>query len=209
LCCAGFVSAGIGVAAYELRALRTVELQSVDARFSIRGPLPPPKSVVLVGVDNWTFKALGYAAVQAAWPFPYRHWARVIRRVAAGHPKAIAVNYSFMKSTDPADDRALIRSIAKAGHVVLAVGDANFPFFGGPSALREIGAVQGYSNLLPLADSDGVVRQVPHSVDGMTEFGIVAASVADGRPVDWPGGGAQWIDFAGPPGTVPEYSRWP
>jgi adenylate cyclase len=101
---------------------------------------------------------------------------------------------------DPAGDRALIASLAKAHDVVVAV-PADYPIYAGPA----LGASQGTQSYELMSDPAGVVRRVPRSIGGLTPIGIAVAAVAEGHPVRWPGRGPQWIDFPGPPGTVPEY----
>ena len=47
----GAVAVGVGVAAYATHLLRRSELQSVDARYSIRDRRERPRGVVVVGID--------------------------------------------------------------------------------------------------------------------------------------------------------------
>ncbi len=58
---------GLGVIAYETNLLRSLELSTVNTRFSIRGRQRPPTNVVLVEIDSTTFDELGLQ-----WPFPRR-----------------------------------------------------------------------------------------------------------------------------------------
>ena len=205
---AGAIAAGLVGAAYAAHTLRSVEEHTVDARFSLRGPLPVPSNVVVVAVDARSFDQLQAHKLPYRWPWPRRYHATLLNRIAAGHPKAIAFDVQFTEPSDPRDDNALIESVAKAGHVVLAATEVDSHghtnVFGGGSVLRQIGARAG-SALLP-TDPDGVIRHVPRSVDGLETFGLVTADVASGHPVHWPGGSSQWVDFAGPPGRVKTYS---
>jgi adenylate cyclase len=207
LLCAGVLSAAVVAAAYEAQALNSLELRSVDLRFAIRGPLRPPKDVVIVGIDNLSFNEFQQAAMTVRWPWPRGLFARVIDHIAAGHPTSIelaGLNLAYRNTTDPAGDRALIASLAKAHDAVVDVL-RNYPFFGGSTVLQATGARQGTDSFGLISDSDGVLRQVPRSIGGLMPTGIAIASVAEGHPVRWPGGGPQWIDFSGPPGTVQEY----
>jgi len=201
------LATGIALAAYAGHTLRTLELRTVDLRFSIRGSTGPPPDVAVVAVDDRTFAGFQN---KLQWPFPRRYHAKVIDRIAAGHPKAIAVDIQFTEPTDAADDNALIESVAHARHVVLATTEVDAQghtnVFGGDSVLKKIGAVAANASLV--ADPDGVLRHVPESVDGLTTFGVAAAAVAEGRPVPKPRTGSHWIDYAGPPGTVRTYSYW-
>ena len=175
------------------------EFRSVDTRFAVRGSSGTPKDVVVVAIDDKTFSDL-----RIQWPFPRRYNAKVIGRIAAGHPKAIAIDIDFAQPTTVANDNALITSVAKARHVVLAATtlDQGQPdVFGG---YLPPGAKAG-SGLFTV-DSDGVTRRVSYSVDGLTALGLAAAAVSEGKRVPVPRLGSAWIDFAGPPGTVTTYS---
>ncbi len=205
---AGFAAAAVVLGAYAAHTLRSVEQHTVDARFSIRGPLPVPKNVVVVAIDARSFNQLRNHNLPQQWPWPRRYHATLLNRIAAGHPKAIAFDVQFTEATDPADDNALVEAVAKAGHVVLATTEVDAQghsnVFGGDSVLRQIGARAANASII--TDSDGVIRHVQRSVDGLETFGLVTADVAAGHQVGWPGGGSQWIDFAGPPGRVKTYS---
>ena len=201
----GALTTAIAVGAYAGHALRSVELKSVDTRFSIRGSTGTPKNIAVVAVDATTFSAFNTAQLPDQWPFPRRFHARVINNIAAGHPKAIGIDIQFTEPTDRADDNALIESVTKAGHVVLAATEVDAHgrtnVFGG---YIPPGAHAASANLQP--DPDGVIRRVPYAVDGLTTFGLATVAVAEDHAVPRPASGSEWIDFAGPPGTVKTYS---
>ena len=52
------ISVGIGVLAYATDLFRTLDLNTVDTRFSIRGTQERPDDIVVVGIDDKTFNAL-------------------------------------------------------------------------------------------------------------------------------------------------------
>jgi adenylate cyclase len=195
----GLVTVSLGLGAYFGHALRSFELKSVDARFSIRGSQGPPSDVVAVMIDDVTFDTL-----RVQWPFPRRLHARVIDNIAKGRPAAIAYDVQFTEQTNPVDDNALITSVARAGNLVLAATEVDAKgrsnVFGGQSLLQKIGARAANANLVN--DPDGVARHAPYELNKMKSFGVVAAEVASGRPVPRPSSNSQWIDYAGPPGTV-------
>ena len=58
---------------------RGLELETVDARFRIRGPVTPPADVVLVQVDETTLSEM-----QQRWPFPRAQQARPDRPAGGG-----------------------------------------------------------------------------------------------------------------------------
>src|SRR5437773_5677707 len=98
----GVLATAIAVGAYAGHALRSLELKSVDTRFSIRGSTGQPKDVVVVAIDANTFSAFNTAHTPGRqWPFARRLHAQVIDRIAAQHPKALAIDIQFTEPTDP------------------------------------------------------------------------------------------------------------
>ena len=59
------VGTSLGVLAYATDAFESLELSSVDARFTVRGTQKPPGDLVVVQIDDVTFGTLGLK-----WPFP-------------------------------------------------------------------------------------------------------------------------------------------
>lgn len=205
------VAAGAGVAAYATHLLRRTELQSIDARFSIRGRERAPANIVLVAVDNATLQQLQRERLHSEWPFPRRYDARVIDRIRAGGARAIAVDIQFTQRTDEADDVALAEAIARArGRIVLGTTEigphGETGILGGNGVLRELGARP--ASVRMTVDSDGAVRRFPRAFDGLASLGVAAQEIATGRRVPrsaFPGGTLP-IDFVGPPETVASYS---
>jgi adenylate cyclase len=206
----GIVASGLGVLAYTTGALYSLEAQSVNARFAIRGTdRALVKNFVVVQVDDWSISQMEQAGLHAQWPFPRRYDATVIDRLLAAGAKLIAYDVQFTEKTDPTDDDALITAVDKAHNMVLAtttVSHGSSDVFGGGPILQQIGARVGNSTVL--ADSDGVLRDTQYSYQGLPMFGVEIADDASGRTVK-PSlfGGRQTtpvpIDYAGPPGTVP------
>jgi adenylate cyclase len=207
-----FLAVGLGVTALGLLAygtdvLRNVELDSVDARFSIRGESKPPTELIVVQIDDVTFNDL-----HERWPFPRTVHADAIRHIAADHPKAIAYDVQFTEPSNGKDwdnppDNALGNAIAKAnGRVVLSTTEVDnhggTAILGGDDYLRQIGAHPG-NGLFP-NDPGGVIRRTSYAIDKLKAFSVVTTEVADGHPVKPKvfGGHTAWIDYYGPPGTV-------
>jgi adenylate cyclase len=200
------VAAGLAILAYGTNLMRSLELNSVDARFSVRGTQEQPSDIVFVKVDDRTFSQLG-----VQWPFPRSLHARVIDRLRAAGAKTIAVDIQFTEPTVPRQDNALIESIARAGGVVLSTTEVNehgeSRIFGGESVVREIGARAGNTVIEP--DAGGAVRKMHYEFDGLPSFAIVTAEAATGEAIDpaaMEGDGSAWIDFRGPPGTFRQVS---
>jgi CHASE2 domain-containing sensor protein/predicted Ser/Thr protein kinase len=197
------VAAGLAGGMERLGLGDDLELETVDARFRIRGPVTPPDDVVLVVVDEESLSAL-----QQRWPFPRARQARLIDLVAAGKPRAIAIDLQYTERTTDKDDNALIEAIEGAGHVVLATTAVNDQggtnVLGGDEVVNAIGARVGTA-LMPL-DHDGAIRRAAYDVEGLESFAVVTAEVATNRQVEPFDESRTWIDFAGPPQTMRSYS---
>jgi adenylate cyclase len=202
------VATGLSLIAYAFHFgfFESLERQSIDMRFSIRGSEGPPKDVVLVNIDDRTFNDLG-----VIWPFSRRLHAKVIDRVCAGHPRAIAMDIQFSQPRTADEDNALGQSIfdcngkvALATTVVGADGTPGVIFDAG--ALRQFHAKAGNSNFT--TDSAEVIRKMPYQLDGLKSFALASAELATGKTITTSSMGSsnQWIDFAGPSGTVTTYS---
>jgi adenylate cyclase len=195
------LSLAIALIAYATNALRQPELDTVDARFSIRGTQTTPDDILVVAIDDVTFDELN-----ARWPFPRSIHARVIDRLRRAGVKTIAYDVQFTEPTQPVQDNALIEAVARAKPMVLATtevnerGEANI--FGGPDVLQGVGARAG--NALIPTDQGGVIRRIPYQVDGLETLVIVTAETATGSTIDPDRleGGDAWIDFRGGPGTI-------
>jgi adenylate cyclase len=200
------LAAGIGVLAYATNLLRRSELQTIDARFSIRGGRGAPHQAVLVLIDDATFAELTRLGLHSEFPFPRRYDAQVIDNVRRAGASAIALDIEFAHETDERDDLALFEALGRAhGRTILAATEiapgGHTEVLGGPEHLGEVGARVGESVLTQ--DSDGVVRRFGYSFSGLKSFPVVTAEVVSGRRTGAStfDGGKLPIDFAGPPGT--------
>jgi adenylate cyclase len=218
---------GLGIVAYETDLLRSLELSTVNTRFSIRGTQRPPANVVLVEIDATTFDELGLQ-----WPFARRVHAKVIEDIARDHPKVIAYDVQFTEASawplsatgaQPlpgqcpqarGDETALLEALEGArGLTVMATTETdahgNTRFLGsgeGTTLLKEVGS-RPANALLP-DDPGGVLRRVGFSVGALKTLAVTSAEVASGRRVG-PGGfddGTAWIDYYGPTGTLHKVS---
>src|SRR5438552_3396314 len=111
----GAGTAGLVFLLWGFGVVDSLERQSIDARFSVRGDQKASPQIVFVAIDDVTTNALP----NNRWPYPRRFHARVIRRIAAGHPRAITVDIQFTERTNDRDDNALIDAVAAAKDVVL------------------------------------------------------------------------------------------
>ena len=199
-------SISVAVVAYGIAFFEDFESQSVDTRFTIRGSTGAPKDIVNVHVDDVSFSDM-----KVRWPFNRHLHAALLDRIRSGHPKAVVFDIQFSELGTPSEDNALGLAIQRAsGKVSLSTtevderGNPNLIF--GPQALRAIGARAGNGSFKN--DHDGAIRHVNFTVDGLKSLALVSAGIARGHPITKAdmGGGEQWIDFSGPPGTVKSYS---
>jgi adenylate cyclase len=79
----------------ETDLLRSLELQTLDWRFRLRGPLSPGGETVVVAIDDATVARLG------AWPVPRRAIAAAVERLAAANAKVIALDLLFAEAQEP------------------------------------------------------------------------------------------------------------
>jgi adenylate cyclase len=204
----GIILSAAWLAAYFTDAFRDLELDTVDTRFEIRGEREPPDDLVVVEIDDVTFQEL-----DRRWPFPRRVHGQAVKRIAADGPRVIAYDVQFTEFTSEEDEFALLLAIDGAdGKVVLATTEPNergeSKILGGDAVLKEVGARPGNGVLLP--DPGGVERRVPHTVDKLETLAVASAEVALGRQVSRDDFDVRdetaWIDYYGPPGTIPSIS---
>src|SRR4029077_9281712 len=128
----------LGLLAYHTKLLRSLELSTVDSRFSIRGTQPRPSDLAVVQVDDQTFNHLGLQ-----WPFPRHVHGELIDRLHQAGAKVIAYDVQFTEPTVPREDNALIGAVARDhGRVVLSTSEVNdrgqTNIFGGGGVLHSI-----------------------------------------------------------------------
>jgi adenylate cyclase len=189
---------GMVLGAYAAGVLDSAELDSVDARFDIRGSEGAPADIVVVGIDDVTFNELG-----EQWPFPRSLHGEAIDALREAGARVIAYDIQFTEPTRPREDNALIAAVERADRVVLATTEVDergrSNIFGGGGILREIGARAGSSNFVN--DEDGVIRRMPYGLEGLASFSIASAEEFSGKRLP-ERRGFEWIDFAGGPKTV-------
>lgn len=194
------VAVCVGIAVQFSGALESVEGHTVDARYRMRAATPPA-DLVIVDVDDETFSELG-----RQWPFPRSDFARVARRLHRAGARQIVLDVQFTEPTTPDEDLALYDDLGRVGGAVLATTESDAHgatnVLGGDENLRRIDSVAGASDF-PY-ESGGVIRRVPHSVGRLATIAVAVAEREGRRPAHnrFERAGA-WLDFAGPPGTVP------
>jgi adenylate cyclase len=218
------IAVGVGLATYGTKLFKSVELSSVDSRFGVRGTDKPPSDLVVVGVDAETLGAL-----DLQWPYPRKLHAQVIDRLRADGAKVIAFDVVFAEpSREPVklckffgadfqpNDCALATAAARAHNLVFSAtevrGKGEVKMFGASSkqVLPVLKARAGYAGIAD--DVDGSERRFLYEFSGLKSFAVAAVERAGGRAAgrsDFRDDGTAWIDFYGPPGTIPEvpYSK--
>jgi adenylate cyclase len=205
-------AAALGIVIHATGLLHRSEISTIDARFRIRGTdRSLVKDFVIVGVDDKTFSTFLADQIPDNWPFPRRFHARLIDNLRRAGAREIAFDVAFAAPTDPTDDNALYAAVARAGHMILAATEVGAhgttSVFGSNANVAAAGARVGNATID--LDSDGVSRRMRFERGGLDLFGVAVAQNAGTRRRITPalfGGRSNLvpIDFAGPPGTVPE-----
>jgi adenylate cyclase len=206
------LAGGIGVLAYATHLLRRSELQTIDARFSIRGTQKPPSNIVFVAINPQAEQELEDHGLQARSPLPRKYDAQVVDRLRRAGAATIAMDMEFVDQTKPEEDDELIEAVGRAhGKVVLATvhvtSRGGTRVFGGEPLLHELGARPAEVRLT--LDSDGSVRRFAHQYNHLGSFPVVAAEVMTGHRIaasTFEHDGTLPIDFAGPPFTLKSIS---
>ncbi|HEY7699913.1 MAG TPA: CHASE2 domain-containing protein [Vicinamibacteria bacterium] len=159
---AGLAAASVSLTLYFLDwPLSPIELGLYDANLRwFWVETSPPHEIVIVAIDTPSLKALG------PFPWPRKHHAAVIERVARGAAKAIGVDVGFFEpdGDDPRNDELLTQAAADAGNVVFPMVFEEIEDAGRTRArpvlpmarLSEVSAGYGHAHLM--FDPDGVIR---------------------------------------------------
>ena len=194
----------VALAADVAGVLARPEQDSVALRFQLRGE-QPVRDVAVLAIDDVTFSDLG-----RGWPFPRSLHGRAVDALRKAGARLIVYDVQFTERTRRREDLALYDALGRAPGSVLATtetdGSGGTDVLGGNDNLKAIGALPAAANLT--TEAGGVIQRFPHSVGGLPTLGVTAARADGGRalaPAAFPAGGA-WIDFRGPPGTIPTVS---
>ncbi len=194
---------GIGLAARESGALAPLEREALKARFDVRGT-QPVDGLLVVGIDEKTFNDLN-----ERWPFRRSLHGRLVRRLHAAGARTIVYDVQFTEETKLREDLALFNALGDAGGAVLATSASDHGktnVLGGDENLRTIDSRAAASDLRN--DTSGAIASFPREVAALESIAVVTAERITGQTPD-PAGfrdGKAWIDFRGPPGTIPTVS---
>ena len=200
-------AAALAIAAYSIdpTPLRHLELRTLDARFAVRGTIPPDRDIVIVDLDKRSLEVLGKGRKTVALRPEY---ARLFDLLLAGRPKAIADDIEFEAR---GDERQLLRAIRRAnGRIVLSAErfdtEGDVALFGregvngSKKLLEELHAPAGYDSF-PLDPGRVYRRMWSHPPQSkLPSLSVKTAEIAAHRPVAR-FAGEILIDYHGPPRT--------
>lgn len=198
------VAIAVGLVAWLTGAWPGLEDGTVGLRFALRGARRP-NDVVIVGIDERTLSEL-----RIDWPFPRSLDGRAIERLHADGAKAIVYDVQFTQPTTPSQDDALYEAVASAPGVVLATSmigpSGQTEVLGGNANLAAAHARAGAADFQ--ADPAGAIQRYSDQIAGLPTLAVAGAEAAGGPglPASAFEGGTAWIDFRGPPGTIPSVS---
>ena len=96
----------LGLTLHATNALRSVELETVDARYAIRGEHAVPNDLAIVAMDDRTFSDLG-----VQYPFPRSLHGQVIDRLRRAGARLIVYDIEFRGRSTPREDRASLDAL--------------------------------------------------------------------------------------------------
>ena len=200
------VAVGLGVAGYATSLLRTLDLSTVDTRFSIRGTEPRPDDIVVVRIDD-THLQPAQAAVAVPAQRPRAPDRPAARRGREGDRLRRPVHRADRapRGQRPGPRRRTRRRGRSLDHrSQRARRKQRLRRRSGGQADRRPRRATRRSSPTPA----GCCARFPVSFDGLVGFATAAAEAAGSAPVDSgdAGGKYPWIDYRGPPGTIESYS---
>ncbi len=192
-----------------------LELKGLDFLFTLRGPLSPPDSIVIVAIDEPSMAEIG-----RQWPWPRSLHAQLIQQLNQAGAKVIGFDILFSEPSEPGEDQAFARALQERKNVVLvsALSVVNDPLFRHTIRIDPIPAFRDAATMgspLVSIDADGTVRRVRLLAPDMPSFALQVVRRYLEKPV--PGTAvateAKWlkqrdllqevlIDYLGPPKTV-------
>ncbi|MDG4553800.1 MAG: CHASE2 domain-containing protein [Candidatus Competibacter sp.] len=195
-----------------------LELKGLDLLFTLRGPLSPPDSIVIVAIDEPSM-----AEIKQQWPWPRSLHARLIQQLHQAGAAVIGFDILFAEPSEPAEDQVLAQALRESGNGVLAsaLSVVNDPLFRHTIRIDPIPTLRD-STLVGGAfigiDPDGVVRRARLLAPDLPSFALQVVrrylerptAVAPERPLlsqrdllrEQP------IDYRGPPNTIQTVSYY-
>jgi adenylate cyclase len=114
----GGILAAVGLLASWLPAIATLEeTLGLGALFAVRGPLPAPDGVAIVGVSRDAARKVGQTSELDTWPRDLH--ARLLERLDVAGASTVAFDLTFHERRSGDGDARFAASIERAGNVVL------------------------------------------------------------------------------------------
>jgi adenylate cyclase len=206
---------GLGLLLFNLRLGEHLIHLSYDLPFHWRAVGNPPPEAVLVYLDDDSFRNLEQPYVG---PWDRGLYARLLERLTAENARAVTFDIIFSDPNQqfPQGDERFAQAIKANGHVVLGAdyeqsAGGGMTFIRGLPALYDSAAGWGFVQLPP--DQDFEVRQHFHapqdkfddrysslSWELAKQAGAASAQDPKQRYLE------RWINYYGPPGTIPNIS---
>ena len=195
-------------ALYQLPWFYNLELTALDLWFQIRGPLTPPKDVVLIAMDEASYDELGLS-MNKAWPRSVH--ADLLDRLAKAKARKVVFDVVFLGPSDDLNaDNKLASSFAKVPTAIgvdagLAPGNEEIeevylPYKPFAEAVSELA-------LVGRPEDKGYIRRFKYKRSNLTEgyrslaeAGAELPSTADKPDAN------DFVNHYGPAGTIRTYS---
>ncbi|MDS4031526.1 MAG: CHASE2 domain-containing protein [Candidatus Contendobacter sp.] len=215
------VAFGITLLSSNLSLFSFLELKGLDLLFTLRGPLPPPDSIVIVAIDEPSMAEIG-----RQWPWPRSLHAQLIQQLNKAGAKVIGFDILFSEPSEPAEDAELARILRGSGNVVLvsALSVVNDPLFRHTTRIDPIPVFREAATVgspLISIDADGVVRRAHLLAPDMPSFALQVIRRYLGKPTLATGtatGASRFnqkellrealINYRGPPKTIKTVSYY-
>ncbi|MBM4129365.1 MAG: CHASE2 domain-containing protein, partial [Nitrospira sp.] len=94
---------------------RLTDMKAYDIYSCVRGSMPPPENIVIVGIDEESF-----SMTNRPWPWPRSMHGQLIRALRSSGAEGVIMDIIFSDPSTPKEDRALTEAIKQYGNVVLA-----------------------------------------------------------------------------------------
>jgi CHASE2 domain-containing sensor protein len=201
---AGMLAAACGIAVWTTNSGAALEDTSVSLRFRLR-PAEPPKDLAVVGIDAATFSDYAH---EHQWPYPRSWHGDVLDQLRRMGARKVVYDVQFTEQTTEAEDWALFQAIGRFPGTILATTETDehgrTNVLGGDENLAHAKARAAMATFPIMAG--GEIARVERERDGVATLAVATAESL-GHRVEasaFEHGGA-WIDFRGPPGTIPTY----
>ena len=180
----------------DLAPFGTLEGETLDWRFALRGPVSPSGEVVLVGIDESSIRALG------AWPLRRQVLAQAVERLSAAGARVIAFDLQLQELEQPTiggapgfGDQRLIAAIRNGPEVILPFA---FSFHDAPGSAPMRQDVARSALPVRLGEPGAARLAYPASISAPPPPLLDASSTAHATVTVEPDGALRMIDLVLP-----------